>query len=187
MNITSIHSNIIGNNRLHAAQPSQEIKNNPQVHSGERVSLSEAGKQAAMFDRYQMAAHSSKPAEGAADAPSVRQEHTLEILIPKAEKDPKMAGELAYNLAFSTDLMLVNLEAIKDDPYKMAAAGKEAEAFDKVSQQVTQQRIAIYNAMKAEGSSDIDIIKAFVEFNHALPESYQLQAGMFKHQWKGHY
>lgn len=153
--------------------------------SDDKVSISDAGKQAAMLDRYRVTEQNVKSAESKNTQLS-QQEHTLGTMIPIAEGNPKVAKKLAYDIAFSTDLMFVNLEAIKDDPYKMAEAGAMANEFDKVAPKITQQRVAMYNSMKAEGASDVDIIKALVKLNKSLPESYQLQAGMFKHQVSGH-
>ncbi len=108
-------------------------------------------------------------------------QHGWEEFTQKVDSDPELAKELAKSVAFIPDKLMVNLnEAPLSDPIAFKNWAQKSVEFDKIAAEVTQQRIDIYNDMKADGSSDAEIFNGLMAFNHTLPVDYQLKSALIK-------
>jgi hypothetical protein len=52
--------------------------------------------------------------------------------------------------------------------------------FDKMAEPVTAQRIELYNSLKSQGASDVDVLKAIINFNGSQSREYQIKTGFWK-------
>ncbi|MGB3611673.1 MAG: hypothetical protein WA987_14965 [Cellvibrio sp.] len=108
--------------------------------------------------------------------------HGWDHFLPKVEANPEFAKTMAKDVAFIPDKLLVNLN--EAPPLNDAEAWRrwtnQSVEFDNTAAKVTEQRIEIYNDMKLHGSTDAEIFKALIEFNHSLPMDYQIKSGLIK-------
>lgn len=115
-------------------------------------------------------------------ATSITQRHGWDHFIPSVEADPAFAKQMAKDAAFIPDKLLVDLNDAPplNDAEAWRTWTSQSTEFDNVAAQVTEQRIGIYNDMKFQGSTDAEIFKALMEFNHSLPMDYQIKSGLIK-------
>lgn len=92
-------------------------------------------------------------------------------LVAIIQLDPKFADETAQNYAFSRDLEVVDLaDAINQTP---EAYEQHIKKFSAQSDTVMNERIQLYQKMKANGSSGAETFKGLMAFNKTLPDDYQ--------------
>ena len=108
--------------------------------------------------------------------------HGLDTFIPDVEADPLFAKEMVEVVAFIPDKLLMNLNDAPplSDPVAYKNWAGMSEEFDKIASKVTGQRIELFNEMKSKGSSDQEIFKELLSFNHSLPMDYQVKSGLTK-------
>jgi len=108
--------------------------------------------------------------------------HGWDNFIPDVEADPLFAKEMAEAVAFIPDKLMINLNDAPplSDPAAYKNWADMSEEFDKIASKVTGQRIELFNEMKSKGSSDQEIFKELLSFNHSLPMDYQVKSGMTK-------
>jgi len=108
--------------------------------------------------------------------------HGLDTFIPDVEADPLFAKEMAEVVAFIPDKLLMNLNDAPplSDPVAYKNWAGMSEEFDEIASKVTGQRIELFNEMKSQGSSDQEIFKELLSFNHSLPMDYQVKSGLKK-------
>ncbi|WP_046006970.1 hypothetical protein [Pseudoalteromonas rubra] len=106
--------------------------------------------------------------------------HTWDSFRDDVESDPVFAREMAEAITFIPNKMTVNLNEAPPltDPVAHKKWADQSVEFDRIAEQVTEQRIALFNRMKGEGASDADIYNEMIAFNKTLPMDYQAKAGM---------
>ena len=91
------------------------------------------------------------------------------------------ADKFVSELSSSSDAILVNLE---DYPIlRMSRTGqvlteKDIAYFDTIAESVRQGRLAVYQQEKAKGTSAGAIMDKITAYMTALPEKYQILAGV---------
>ncbi|MDD5214672.1 MAG: hypothetical protein PHQ03_03915, partial [Methylococcales bacterium] len=91
--------------------------------------------------------------------------------VDHVQTDPEFADETAQSYAFSRDLEVVDLaDALNQTP---EAYEQHIKSFSAQSDAVMNERIQLYQKMKANGSSGAEIFKSLMVFNKTLPEDYQ--------------
>lgn len=108
--------------------------------------------------------------------------HGLDTFIPDVEVEPLFAKEMAEVVAFTPDklLMILNDAPSLSDPVAYKNWSGMSEEFDKISAKVTGQRIKLFNEMKSKGSSEQEVFKELLLFNHSLSMEYQVKSGLAK-------
>jgi hypothetical protein len=103
-------------------------------------------------------------------------------LIAAAESDPSYAKEMAKTYAYVPDKMMLNWADAPSPANKEAfdAWANQSNEFDKVAAPVIAQRIDLYNSLKAQGTADVDVLKAMINFNGSQPPEYQIKTGFWK-------
>lgn len=106
----------------------------------------------------------------------------LDRLVSAAEADPTYAEQMAKTYAYVPDKMTLNWA---DAPSPANAEAFDAWAnqsvtFDKEAEPINAKRIELYNSMKSNGSSDVDVLKAILNFNSNQPAQYQIKTGFWK-------
>ncbi len=96
------------------------------------------------------------------------------------ELPPADADDLEFN-AYRPDGVAIMSDNIM--PYHLAATGETLN--DAVRQrvrqqldQVTRQRISLYNDQKASGKSNVEILQALLQFDAQLPDDYKQLTGL---------
>ncbi|ARU26765.1 hypothetical protein [Cellvibrio sp. PSBB006] len=125
---------------------------------------------------------STNQATANSSATSITQRHGWDHFIPDVETDPAFATTMAKDAAFIPDKLLVNLNDAPplNDAEAWRAWTSQSTQFDSDAAKVTEQRVGIYKDMKFQGSTDAEIFKAIMEFNHSLPMDYQIKSGLIK-------
>lgn len=115
-------------------------------------------------------------------AMSITQPHGWDHFIPHIEANSAFAKSMAKNAAFIPDKLMVNLNDAPplNDAKAWRAWTSQSAELDSVAAEVTERRIEIYSDMKFQGSTDAEIFKAIMEFNHSLPMDYQIKSGLIK-------
>ncbi|WP_125780079.1 hypothetical protein [Pseudoalteromonas rubra] len=113
-------------------------------------------------------------------ASSTAVKHTWDSFRDDVGADPVFAREMAEAITFIPNKMTVNLNETPplSDPVAHKKWADQSVEFDRIAEQVTEQRIALFNRMKGEGASDADIYNEMIAFNKTLPMDYQAKAGM---------
>lgn len=110
-------------------------------------------------------------------------DQNISLIYKSVDNDPKFADQMAYTYSHSPDFEIVDL---KDVPISrtlndMEAYLKHENNFEIQSKNTMNNRIAIYNQMKADGASGAKIFKKIMEFNKTLPIEYQKATGIDKY------
>lgn len=103
-------------------------------------------------------------------------------LIHAAEADPAYAAQMAETFAYVPDKMTQNWADAPSpaDADAFNAWANQSVQFDKEAEPINAQRIALYNSLKAEGKSGVDILKSIINFNGSQPKEYQIKTGFWK-------
>ena len=106
----------------------------------------------------------------------------MDRMFAACESDPEYAKKVAEELANAPDRMILNFEDAPSpaDADAWNAWVNQSVQFDKEAEPINAQRIELYNSMKAEGKSGIDIVRALVNFNGNQPIEYQIKTGFIK-------
>jgi hypothetical protein len=105
----------------------------------------------------------------------------LKKIFDHINSDPKFANEMAESYANSIDLKKIPLVdghlPLPTDSEAWAKLTQGQEEFQLQADTVREQRIQIYNNMKASGASGAEIYKNLMAFNKTLPEDYLSNSG----------
>lgn len=126
--------------------------------------------------------NSTNQATANTNTTSTTQRHGWDHFVSRVEVDPAFAKNMAKDAAFIPDKLLVNLNDAPpfNDAEAWRAWTSQSTEFDSVAAKITEQRTAIYNEMKFQGSTDAEIFKAIMDFNHSLSMDYQIKSGLIK-------
>lgn len=105
-------------------------------------------------------------------------EHSFDgqkMIYDRINSDPKFADEMAKTYAYSIDLKGVKVDDIRHmpSPEELGWSESDRQSFDRQAATVREQRIQIYEKMKANGFDGVDIYKALMDFDKTLPNDYQ--------------
>lgn len=105
----------------------------------------------------------------------------LKALYDRINNDPKFANEMAKAYADSIDLKKIPLVnghlPLPTDGEAWTKLTRGQQEFELQADTVREQRIQIYNNMKASGASGAEIYKKLMAFNKTLPEDYLSNSG----------
>lgn len=106
-----------------------------------------------------------------------------QFLTGKAINDPEAAESMAHQLANSRDGELMSLSDVPiNGPTarfaSMSEYNQHVAAFDAIANNAQLQRQKIYDQMKANGSSGLEIYESLMKFNTTLPADYQKATGI---------
>lgn len=105
----------------------------------------------------------------------------IQKIFEQVEKDPKFAKEMVEIYTFVPDREIYDANDVPSDIEAWKAFQDRTSQFSQIAEGVTEQRIDIYNDMKAENASDAEIFKSLMEFNKSLPIDYQLKTGLSRY------
>lgn len=105
----------------------------------------------------------------------------VQKIIEGVKNDPQLAKEMVEVYTFIPDRELYNIDDVPSDFNEWQAWQNRTIQFSQLADDVTQQRIEIYNNMKAAKINDADIFQALMEFNKSLPMDYQLKTGLSRY------
>lgn len=106
----------------------------------------------------------------------------MDRALAACEADPSVAKQTAEELANAPDGMILNW-ADAPSPANVEAWNAwigQSDAFEKVAAPINAQRLALFNSLKEQGKSDLDIVKAIMNFNGNQPVEYQIKTGFIK-------
>lgn len=142
------------------------------VDSGEKVSISDAGKALADAD---------------VGSPKFDPKSRLAFLSEAAHSMSESgADKIASDWAGASDGILVDpnmtVEEAMNHRGRLASTGQQLtpedfEYFDKLNKQVQQERQSIYDTEKAKGTPAADIVDKMLAYSDSLPMKYQILAG----------
>lgn len=102
--------------------------------------------------------------------------------IREAEQDPRFGAQTAYEYAHDTFSMTGPFVNINTDPMTYSATGEvvtpeNLAAFKAEAASATASKIAVYNAEKAKGTPDSEILKKLYAVTNAQPDGYLSKVG----------
>lgn len=106
----------------------------------------------------------------------------LDRLVSAAEADPSYAEQMAKAFAYIPDKMTQNWADAPSPANAEAfnAWANQSVEFDKEAVPVNAKRIELYSSMKSQGASDVDVLKAVLNFNSNQSAQYQIKTGFWK-------
>lgn len=95
-------------------------------------------------------------------------------MLATIQSDPQFAEQMANTHAFTRDYELIDLADVPvENPVAMEAYNQHVHSFEAKADGIMNERIQLYNKMKANGSTGADIFNGLVAFDKTLPDDYQ--------------
>jgi hypothetical protein len=103
----------------------------------------------------------------------------MDRLVSACESDPAYAKQVAEELAFAKDGMILDWADAPSpaDTDAWNAWVNQTDDFAKAAEPINAQRLDLYNKLKAQGTPDIDIVQSILKFNGSQSTEYQIKTG----------